>query len=161
MTDFTQMPPMELPLACTWIVLVTSTLLDKQTTSCGELPLTAMFRCPPFFFPLTHVCAHQVSTLAGTGTAATVDGSLGTLAQFNGPVGLNLDTVTGFNRLIISESTGNSIRAFDMIYTVVSTLVGTGAVGATNGNSYTTATMKAPNSAAALQSGYGIISDTV
>jgi len=64
----------------------------------------------------------EVTTFAGSGEDGSNDG-MGTQAQFNGPLGLALDSL---GNLIVADYRSNLIRTIDPLGTV-KTLIGTGA----------------------------------
>jgi DNA-binding beta-propeller fold protein YncE len=63
----------------------------------------------------------EVTRLAGTGTAGTVNGPL-LMAQFRGPSGLALDATT--NRLYVNDRTAHTVRVVDLTAGTVATLAG-------------------------------------
>ncbi len=89
-----------------------------------------------------------VSTLAGSGTGTSIDGS-GKAASLNGPWGIAVDPVDG--ALIVTEFTGNRIRRIAPDG-VVTTIAGTGSAGGANGSG-TAATFNAPTGIAVDASG--------
>jgi len=80
-----------------------------------------------------------VSTLAGTGVAGAADGA-GVTATFNFPYGITTD---GTN-LYVADSGNNKIRQVVIASGAVTTLAGTGALGAADGVGSTTATFNNP-----------------
>ena len=72
-----------------------------------------------------------VDTLAGSGALGFADGA-GAAAQFNYPAGLALDPTTG--HLLVTDSGNHRIRAVDPRSGAVSTLAGSGAEGAADGD---------------------------
>jgi DNA-binding beta-propeller fold protein YncE len=91
------------------------------------------------------IASGEVSTLAGTGAASAVDNT-GTLASFAHPRGITTD---GRN-LYVADQDNNKIRKIVIASGEVTTLAGTGAPGAGNDPSGTSATFNAP---------YGITTD--
>ncbi|MBB2954285.1 hypothetical protein [Sphingobacterium sp. JUb56] len=73
---------------------------------------------------------YVVSTLAGSGSAGG-DNANGTAATFNRPTGLVFDKFR--NCLYVSEWLGNRVRKIDLATSSVSTLVGSGVAGLTEG----------------------------
>lgn len=80
-----------------------------------------------------------VTTFAGSGTAASVDGT-GTSAQFNDPYGITTD---GTN-LYVSDAAGNKIRKIVVSSAVVTTLAGSGSGGSADNATGTSATFNSP-----------------
>ena len=74
-----------------------------------------------------NVVTGAVSTLAGSGSAGSVDAT-GQAASFNGPEGLA--PARDGTSLYVSETVGQRIRAVDVATGVVRTLVGSGSAGA-------------------------------
>jgi len=71
-----------------------------------------------------------VSTLAGSGTCATTDGT-GTSAGFNAPAGLTIDSTDA--SLYVGESTGHRIRKIVIASGEVTTFAGSGSAASTDG----------------------------
>jgi sugar lactone lactonase YvrE len=72
----------------------------------------------------------QVLTIAGNGTASTVDNATGTLATFNDPTGIAVDA----NFIYVSDFGGNKIRKIALVAPfAVTTLAGSGAASSTDG----------------------------
>jgi sugar lactone lactonase YvrE len=82
--------------------------------------------------------AGVVTTIAGTGVAGSADG-VGTVATFKQPYGL---TITSSGDLYIADTENNKIRKVTSAG-IVTTVAGTGTVGAADGNN-TTATFNSP-----------------
>ena len=72
-----------------------------------------------------------VDTLAGSGEKGFSDG-VGAAAQFKWPAGIALDHATG--HLLVTDSSNKRIRAVDPRSGAVSTLAGSGAEGAHDGD---------------------------
>ncbi len=73
--------------------------------------------------------AGVVSTLAGSGTAGSSDGT-GAYASFNFPTGVALDAS---GNLYVADEQNNKIRKVNIQYAYVNTIAGTGAAGGANG----------------------------
>ena len=84
----------------------------------------------------------EVTTFAGSGEGGSNDG-VGTQAQFNGPMGLALDSL---GNLIVADYHTNLIRTIDPLGTV-KTLIGTGDEGSDDGDE-NSATMSGPHDVA-------------
>ena len=84
----------------------------------------------------------EVTTFAGSGEGGSNDG-VGTQAQFNGPLGLALDSL---GNLIVADYHTNLIRTIDPLGTV-KTLIGTGDEGSDDGDE-NSATMSGPHDVA-------------
>ena len=83
-----------------------------------------------------------VSTLAGSATAGQSDGTLAA-ATFNKPTGLWLSG--DGKKLYVADSGSSVIRAIDLVAGTVSTIAGTGSVGAADGPNLTTASFNGPS----------------
>ena len=77
------------------------------------------------------VATQVVSTLAGSGVEATIDGT-GTGASFDNPQGITIDS-TDTNLYVTEMNPGNVVRQVVISTTVVTTLAGSGVSGDTNG----------------------------
>ena len=88
---------------------------------------------------------YVVSTLAGTGAAGSADGP-GATATFNGPFGLGVDTS---GNIYVADTNNEKIRKITPAG-VVSTIAGSGAVGAQDG----------PAATASFATPYGVAVDT-
>ena len=97
-----------------------------------------------------------VDTLAGSGEEGFADGA-GAAAQFNCPDGLALDPATG--HLLVADHYNNRIRAVDPRSGAVSTLAGSGAVGADDGDA-AAASFKYPKGVAVDAQGGILVADT-
>ena len=86
------------------------------------------------------IATGAVSTLAGSGVFGSVDG-MGAAAQFANPSGIVIDS-TGSN-LYVADTHGHQIRKIVIATGAVSTLAGSGAVGATDATG-TTASFNQP-----------------
>ncbi|MDO8263061.1 MAG: Ig-like domain-containing protein [Gallionella sp.] len=71
------------------------------------------------------IATGAVTTLAGSGTAGAVDAT-GTAASFNGPYGITTDGTS----LYVSDTSNHKIRKIVIVTGVVTTLAGSGTVGA-------------------------------
>ncbi|MBI5178325.1 MAG: fibronectin type III domain-containing protein [Nitrospinae bacterium] len=80
-----------------------------------------------------------VTTIAGSGTAASTDGT-GTLASFNSPTGITTD---GTN-LFVTDLAGNTVRKIVISTGVVTTVAGSGIAALTDGTG-TAASFSTPN----------------
>lgn len=99
--------------------------------------------------------AGVVSTFAGSGTAALVNGT-GTAASLSNPRGLAIDTK---DNLYVADSTNHAIRKITPAG-VVSTLAGSGVVGSANGTG-TAASFNNPTGVAVDTAGNVYVADTV
>eukprot|EP00976_Prorocentrum_cordatum_P086915 1186699-Prorocentrum_minimum.AAC.2 len=97
-----------------------------------------------------------VSTLAGTGARGHRDGEGTAVAQFNGPVGVEVD---GEGNIIVADLSNNRIRKISP-QGLVSTLAGTGEEGRRDGEG-TTAQFNFPNDVAVDREGNVIVADTL
>lgn len=86
------------------------------------------------------MCPGYVNTLAGSGTASSVDGT-GTGASFKGPFGVALDSTNQF--LFVNDLDGNKIRKVNLDTRQVTTIAGTGTSGYQDGSD-SVATFSAP-----------------
>ncbi len=100
------------------------------------------------------VAGGQVSTLAGSGTAASTNGA-GIRASFSHPYGICQNPVDG--AIIVADNTGKKIRRITADGRV-STIAGTGATGVANGSG-TTATFTGPTGLTIDQSGVIYVAD--
>lgn len=75
-----------------------------------------------------NIATGVVSTLAGSGTQVSADGT-GTLASFNLPI----DATTDGTSLYVVEFNGNVVRKVEIATGVVTTLAGSGVAGSTDG----------------------------
>jgi len=76
------------------------------------------------------IATGEVTTLAGSGTAASTDGT-GTGASFNLPTGIVIDPTD--TNLYVTDVTGNKIRKIVISTGVVTTIAGSGSAADTNG----------------------------
>ncbi|HEY6142187.1 MAG TPA: gliding motility-associated C-terminal domain-containing protein [Flavobacterium sp.] len=97
--------------------------------------------------------AGVVTTLAGSGVIGAADGT-GTASSFNSPVGIAVDNL---GNLFVSDRDNNNIRTITPAG-VVTTLVGSGLMGATDGIG-TAASFDAPVGLAVDNSGYLYVSE--
>ena len=97
-----------------------------------------------------------VDTLAGSGERGIADGA-GAAAQFYSPSGLVLDPATG--HLLVADQLNHRIRAVDPRSGAVSTLAGSGARGADDGDA-AAASFKEPCGIAVDVQGGIIVADT-
>jgi sugar lactone lactonase YvrE len=98
--------------------------------------------------------AGVVTTLAGSGTAGSTDGT-GTAATFNGPIDLAVDA-TG--TVFVADSSNHRIRRITPTG-VVTTLAGSGTAGSTDGTG-TAATFNSPRGIALGPGGIMYVADT-
>ena len=94
-----------------------------------------------------------VTTLAGSGTNASIDGT-GAGASFSNPAGV---AFLSDGNIVVAERGGNRIRLVTPAG-VVTTLAGSGANGRTNGTG-TSATFFSPNGVAVLPNGIIVVAD--
>ena len=97
-----------------------------------------------------------VDTLAGSGAAGFADGA-GAAAQFYHPFGLALDPATG--NLLVADSWNHRIRAVDPRSGAVSTLAGSGAWGADDGDAAAASFYRPRGIAVDAQGGF-LVADT-
>ena len=97
-----------------------------------------------------------VDTLAGSGALGFADGA-GAAAQFYGPFGLALDPATG--HLLVADSGNGRIRVVDPRSGAVSTLAGSGAMGADDGDA-AAASFNSPCGVAVDAQGGILVADT-
>lgn len=98
--------------------------------------------------------AGVVSTLAGSGSSGSTDGS-GTAASFNHPEGITVDA-SGY--VYVADTSNNRIRKISPAG-AVSTLAGSGSSGSTDGNG-TAASFDYPRGIDVDASGYVYVADT-
>lgn len=104
--------------------------------------------------------SYSVTTLAGTGTAGSVDGpSLG--ASFNSPYQIALlgNSVASGSVLVVADSGNNKIRMVDLVDGNVTTIAGTGTAGNVDGSG-ATATLDAPRGVTAYNGALYIADNT-
>lgn len=76
------------------------------------------------------IATQVVSTIAGSGTAASTDGN-GTSASFNAPRGIAIDPTDSY--IYIAENQGHKIRRLEIATGDVTSIAGSGTAGDTNG----------------------------
>ena len=90
----------------------------------------------------------EVTTLAGTGSAGSVNGT-GTAASFNNPFGIALgNSLSGFGYIVVADQSNNLIRKITFAG-VVTTFAGSGSAGSDDGQGM----------AASFNNPYGITAD--
>lgn len=101
--------------------------------------------------------AGVVSTLAGTAGMAGFANGVGTAATFFNPTGIAVDAN---GNVYVADSGNNAIRKITMPGVVVSTLAGSGLVGAANNAVGTSASFDNPNGVAVDAAGNVYVADT-
>lgn len=101
--------------------------------------------------------AGVVSTLAGTAGMAGFANGVGTAATFFNPTGIAVDAS---GNVYVADSGNNAIRKITMPGVVVSTLAGSGLVGAANNTVGTSASFDNPNGVAVDTVGNVYVADT-
>lgn len=101
--------------------------------------------------------AGVVSTLAGTAGMAGFANGVGTAATFFNPTGIAVDAS---GNVYVADSGNNAIRKITMPGVVVSTLAGSGLVGAANNAVGTSASFDNPNGVAVDAAGNVYVADT-
>jgi sugar lactone lactonase YvrE len=100
--------------------------------------------------------AGVVTTLAGDGSAGYADGK-GTLAKFNGPMGIAINP--GHDEIFVADTGNNRIRVISMATDTVKTFAGSGIVGAAD-DAGTDARFNHPEGITVDAAGLVYVSDT-
>ena len=124
--------------------------VNTETGSGPELLLISALTKLAEVKPTVTTDVYTVSTFAGSGTAATIDGT-GTSASFNAPVGLAIDSNSN---LFVTEAASCVIRKVTS-QAVVTTLAGSGSCGFADGTG-TSASFNVPHTIA-IDSGNNLI----